>query len=838
MTNNTLTQFPAGQTQYKINFDYLARQFVVVTLVNSSNATLNRVLTSGNDYRFLNQTTIEILAPQTGFDILQVHRFTSTELLVDFRDGSVLTASSLTTAELQAIHISEEGRDQTVIAAKQYSDAALEAMNNAKDARDRVELLFEAGLYGYVVISSFQAGATITLPNHALKDETTGEYFRWDGVLPTGGKVVPSGSTPASSGGVGIGAWLSVGDAVLRSDLAKPSGAGLVGGTITPITATSLAGGAVAGQDSTAAFNAAGALGGTYYVPKGDYIISNVKLAKDITFICEKGTVLKRAPGLDVRQSYWAAGVPGFEPSADGLNITFIDATFDGNSANQPVVQVGYSGPNATTEPAGWAFRYTPIDANTAKDCRFSFIRPIFKNGTSGYLLIRGDDIRRRFKTEIVLDNPVFTDTVYGYGRSDPATPTPLGWSPDYITMMDYVDLYGTNVRMTYSGAPTPVGRYAPVGIRMTYYNTSANAGGGSIYLIGRTVLRGMGRKNQSYDGANYTNSNGIGAIDGYGEAQNLYIELLDGELCENVSARAKATIGTYHVGKAVLLNCKRGVQVSPGAGGTGARVYIGDVYARGGTHPQVEIVGTTLANQIASLRLGECDIAGGVNEEGIASNVAGIVIRNVKDVETGFLCVANQDVVGIQFTQNGTVTSSGRISNTAGDGLVLDTIAESVDVDFAVTGAGGRGVYAAGACKAFRGKFLVDGAVNYGIQANTPDGNVVIENSHVDNISGLSRGYYIGAAGGSISDSSVGENVNTPVQGTNVLQIVQHNNSWTPRTQMYSGSINAPSTGSYRRGDITYIPATAAGFIGWVCTTAGTAGSTAVFKRFGAIEA
>lgn len=225
MTNNTLTQFPAGQTQYKINFDYLARQFVVVTLVNSSNATLNRVLTSGNDYRFLNPTTIEILAPQTGFDILQVHRFTSTELLVDFRDGSVLTASSLTTAELQAIHISEEGRDQTVIAAKQYSDAALEAMNSAKDARDRVELLFEAGLYGYVVISSFQAGATITLPNHALKDETTGEYFRWDGVLPTGGKVVPSGSTPASSGGVGLGAWLSVGDAVLRGQIYDPDGA-------------------------------------------------------------------------------------------------------------------------------------------------------------------------------------------------------------------------------------------------------------------------------------------------------------------------------------------------------------------------------------------------------------------------------------------------------------------------------------------------------------------------------------------------------------------------------------------------------------------------------------
>lgn len=670
---------------------------------------------------------------------------------------------------------------------------------------------------GYnLVDGSFDTGGTVDTATDVLLNEVDGKAYSWGGTLP---KSVSAGELPS------VG-WIPHADASLKS------------GVMMSITSPSLAGGAVAGQDSTAALNAAGALGGTFYVPKGEYVLSNVNIAKDITFICEKGAVFKRAPGLDIRQSYWATGVPMFEPSADGLNITFVDPVFDGNNANQPVVQVGYTGPDATTEPAGWAFRYTPINAATAKNCRFSFIRPTFKNGTSGYLLIRGDDINRRFKTEVVLDNPIFTDTVYGYGKSDPATPTPLGWSPDYITMMDYVDLYGVNVQMTYSGAPTPVGRYAPVGIRVTYYSTAANAGGGSVYLIGRTVLRGMGRKNQSYDGANYTNSNGIGAIDGYGEAQNLYIELLDGELCESISARAKATIGTYHVGKAILLNCKHGVQVSPGVGSTGARVHIGDVYARGGTNPQVEIVGTSLTSQIASLYLGDCDVSGGVNEENLVSNIAGIVIRNVKDVETGFLCVANQDRVGVQFNQNGTVKSSGRISNTVGDGLVLDTIADSVDVDFVVNGAGGRGVYAAGACKAFRGKFVVDGAVNYGIQANIPDGNVVIENSHVDNISGLSRGYFIGSAGGSISDSSVGANVTTPVQGTNVLQIVQHNNSWNPRTQMYSGSINAPTTGTYRRGDITYIPAASAGFIGWVCTTAGIAGSTAVFKRFGAIEA
>ena len=70
--------------------------------------------------------------------------------------------------------------------------------------------------YGYITLDSFQAGASITLPNQALRDTSTGEYYRWDGDLP---KTVASGSTPISAGGIGSGKWLSVGDAVLRSDV-------------------------------------------------------------------------------------------------------------------------------------------------------------------------------------------------------------------------------------------------------------------------------------------------------------------------------------------------------------------------------------------------------------------------------------------------------------------------------------------------------------------------------------------------------------------------------------------------------------------------------------------
>lgn len=70
--------------------------------------------------------------------------------------------------------------------------------------------------YGYITLDSFESGNTLTLPNQVLRYEASGEYFRWDGVLP---KEVPVGSTPDSTGGIGSGKWLSVGDAALRADL-------------------------------------------------------------------------------------------------------------------------------------------------------------------------------------------------------------------------------------------------------------------------------------------------------------------------------------------------------------------------------------------------------------------------------------------------------------------------------------------------------------------------------------------------------------------------------------------------------------------------------------------
>lgn len=74
----------------------------------------------------------------------------------------------------------------------------------------------ETGALGYIFVDSFEKGAEITSRYQALQWESNGEYYRWDGDLP---KIVIEGSTPENSGGVGIGAWVSVGDAALRKEI-------------------------------------------------------------------------------------------------------------------------------------------------------------------------------------------------------------------------------------------------------------------------------------------------------------------------------------------------------------------------------------------------------------------------------------------------------------------------------------------------------------------------------------------------------------------------------------------------------------------------------------------
>lgn len=100
------------KTDFTIPFDYLKKSFVTVRLGAGTTLTGGDYGDTGSDYYFLDKTTIRLkVAPASG-ESLTIRRHTSaTERVVTFKDASILKATDLDTAQVQAFHIAEEGRD-------------------------------------------------------------------------------------------------------------------------------------------------------------------------------------------------------------------------------------------------------------------------------------------------------------------------------------------------------------------------------------------------------------------------------------------------------------------------------------------------------------------------------------------------------------------------------------------------------------------------------------------------------------------------------------------------------------------------------------------------------
>lgn len=84
--------------------------------------------------------------------------------------------------------------------------------------------LAEAGLT--LVDGSFEDGATVGSVTDAVWYMAGAQCYTWESGFP---KDVPPKSTPTSTGGVGSGAWISVGDVVLRDELKSNLGFSLIG---------------------------------------------------------------------------------------------------------------------------------------------------------------------------------------------------------------------------------------------------------------------------------------------------------------------------------------------------------------------------------------------------------------------------------------------------------------------------------------------------------------------------------------------------------------------------------------------------------------------------------
>ncbi|MGJ5646158.1 glycosyl hydrolase family 28-related protein [Morganella morganii] len=183
----------------------------------------------------------------------------------------------------------------------------------------------ETGALGYVLMDSFEKGAVITSRYQALHWFHNGEYYRWDGDLP---KSVPAGSTPESAGGVGVGKWVGVGDASLRSELSSENGASLIGIMGGRVLADKLAefvsvrdfgakGDGV--TDDTMAFNAMLSSGCSFlYVPEGVYLINSyLRIHKNTTLVMSKNAELNY---LCNTEHLFINGIAWDDDYADGYN--------------------------------------------------------------------------------------------------------------------------------------------------------------------------------------------------------------------------------------------------------------------------------------------------------------------------------------------------------------------------------------------------------------------------------------------------------------------------------------------------------------------------------------
>ena len=574
------------------------------------------------------------------------------------------------------------------------------------------------------------------------------------------------------------------------------------------------------------------------HVNAGTYDLTSVNIPHSISFMCEQGVVFKRGDNLDTRQSAWDDGTAMFEIKVQDIAVMFFGGmTFDGNNQNQ----IG-----RYQEPTGQSIKIQPPDNPvSSKQPVYLYLQnPKFINGTHTYLTLRGDNFNRRYITKVVLDNPIFTDTIMGTGKGDPQALTALGYSPTYIAVYDYVQLISHNTDMRFNKI-TQTGEYSPVGILGTYYGKDySQSGESSIFLTGKTYIERLGRENKSYSNDNvFTENNGIGAIDMYGNGDHLYVENIEAVNTTNVAVRAKASVKNYTVNTAFLKNCWRGLQVSPSSTGLCETVVnIGSLHAIDGVVPQLEINGTSPTDMIPHVSIGSVVLDGTFtnSENYTASSIGNVFIRNSKKVSLTGLNIESSPVAGIRcldiedLTLNSPTITSEYIAyilwGCENITLVNPTGKSLTSSAFSITDS----TKLTNSIKFFGGKVL--GAVGNGVLIPAAAKTVAVFNSvSLKNITGLSRGFSFGNNVNvevKINSCEV-DGVTTPITAGSA-KVSENSNSWNPSVRY--GVLYLTTVGKSKKGDIVYSTNPSAGSnIGWVCVV-GDSTDAGTWKPFGNI--
>ena len=118
------------------------------------------------------------------------------------RDGEVV----------RTVHGMNSNFDGMILGMNSDFDSIIDGMNSDFDG----QILN----MGFTSVGTFKIGATLTNPRQTLlwdiADGGDGQEYGWSGSFLPSGKVVPPNSTPASTGGISVGAWISRIDPSLR----------------------------------------------------------------------------------------------------------------------------------------------------------------------------------------------------------------------------------------------------------------------------------------------------------------------------------------------------------------------------------------------------------------------------------------------------------------------------------------------------------------------------------------------------------------------------------------------------------------------------------------------
>lgn len=185
MAITTIYTYPlnGSQREFTIPFEYLARRFVVLTLIGTDRNELE--LTT--DYRFISKTTVQTnvaWGPADGYERIEIRRNTSaTDRLVDFADGSILRASEMNTSQVQTLHVAEEARNMVADTISENSDGDLDARGrrlvNLADAISpdhavtlRQEQAWALSALNQAILATDRAAAALASQNAAKTSET------------------------------------------------------------------------------------------------------------------------------------------------------------------------------------------------------------------------------------------------------------------------------------------------------------------------------------------------------------------------------------------------------------------------------------------------------------------------------------------------------------------------------------------------------------------------------------------------------------------------------------------------------------------------------------------